>query len=181
MMAFTYNSLPGPSRVVFGSGSLSQLAWEIKNIGCSRALILTTPGQTRHGEAVKSIIGDLAVGLYNDATAHTPTGVTEDAAELVKDLAVDCLVAIGGGSAIGLAKAIALRTNLPQIAIPTTYSGSEVCLVHLFFYQDRLVALRQHPLWVKLRMAERQLRGHSTSFRKSSFTTSPLRSHSLLE
>ncbi|WP_369818241.1 maleylacetate reductase [Novosphingobium sp. ST904] len=37
----------------------------------------------------------------------------------------DCLVAIGGGSTTGLGKAIALRTDLPQIVIPTTYAGSE--------------------------------------------------------
>ena len=39
---------------------------------------------------------------------------------------VDGLVAVGGGSTIGLAKAIALRTGLPQVAIPTTYAGSEM-------------------------------------------------------
>ena len=39
--------------------------------------------------------------------------------------AVDVLVSVGGGSATGLAKAIALRTRLPIIAVPTTYAGSE--------------------------------------------------------
>ncbi len=41
-------------------------------------------------------------------------------------------MAIGGGSAIGLAKAIALRPEppmLPIVAVPTTYSGSEVTSV----------------------------------------------------
>src|SRR3546814_14826616 len=37
----------------------------------------------------------------------------------------DCRGAIGGGSTTGLGKAIALRTDLPQIVIPTTYAGSE--------------------------------------------------------
>jgi maleylacetate reductase len=37
----------------------------------------------------------------------------------------DCIVALGGGSTIGLAKALALRTDLPQIVLPTTYAGSE--------------------------------------------------------
>ena len=38
----------------------------------------------------------------------------------------DCLVAIGGGAAIGLCKGIAYETGLPIIAIPTTYCGSEM-------------------------------------------------------
>jgi hypothetical protein len=56
---------------------------------------------------------------------HTPVAVTEQAMETVRRVNADCLVAIGGGSTIGLGKAIALRTDLPQIAIPTTYAGSE--------------------------------------------------------
>ena len=57
---------------------------------------------------------------------HTPVEVTEDALAEVERVGADCLVALGGGSTIGLAKAIALRTDLPQIAIPTTYAGSEM-------------------------------------------------------
>ena len=38
----------------------------------------------------------------------------------------DCCVAIGGGSTTGLAKAIALVSTLPILAIPTTYAGSEM-------------------------------------------------------
>jgi maleylacetate reductase len=54
-----------------------------------------------------------------------PVDVTERALAQVRETGSDCLVAIGGGSSIGLGKAIALRTGLPQIAVPTTYAGSE--------------------------------------------------------
>ncbi len=57
---------------------------------------------------------------------HTPVSVTEDALRVVRDLSVDGVVAIGGGSTTGLGKAIAWRTDLPQIVIPTTYAGSEM-------------------------------------------------------
>jgi alcohol dehydrogenase class IV len=60
---------------------------------------------------------------------HTPVAITEHVLELVKTLEVNCLIALGGGSAIGLSKALALRTGLPQIVIPTTYAGSEVTAV----------------------------------------------------
>jgi alcohol dehydrogenase class IV len=56
---------------------------------------------------------------------HTPAEVTDLALAEVRKIEADGLVAIGGGSAIGLAKALALRTDLPQIVVPTTYAGSE--------------------------------------------------------
>ena len=125
MKPFTFTALP--SRVVFGTGTLSQVPTEIKNLGCNKALILTGPRQAQKGKFLEGSIGNLAAGLYTNATMHTPVHITEDAMKAVERLHPDCVIALGGGSAIGLAKAIALRTDLPQIVIPTTYSGSEVC------------------------------------------------------
>lgn len=69
MKPFVYSALP--SRVIFGSGTLSQLSPEIQRLGCSKALVLTTPQQVDAGDKVVSLIGDLAVGLYTNATMHT--------------------------------------------------------------------------------------------------------------
>ena len=123
MQPFIYNALP--SRVIFGFATLAQTADEIRALGCSRALVLTTPQQRDAGERLVAQLGDLAVGLYDNATMHTPVDVTRDALEVVKRSGADCVVALGGGSTIGLGKAIALNTDLPQIVIPTTYAGSE--------------------------------------------------------
>lgn len=123
MQPFVYNALP--SRVIFGSGTLSQLAAELNTLGASRALVLTTAAQREAGEKLCRQLGPLAVGLYANATMHTPVDITLDAMQLVSSSGADCLVALGGGSTIGLGKAIALRTDLPQIVIPTTYAGSE--------------------------------------------------------
>ncbi|ORY56204.1 iron-containing alcohol dehydrogenase [Leucosporidium creatinivorum] len=117
-----------PARVLFGWGTSSKVAAEVKALGCSRALVLTTPQQVAAGEAVRAHLGELAVGLYSNATMHTPMTVTQDALKVVKELGVDCCVAVGGGSTIGLGKAIALNAEGPkikQIVIPTTYAGSE--------------------------------------------------------
>jgi maleylacetate reductase len=124
MQPFTYNALP--SRVIFGTGTVSQLPQEMKTLGCSNALILTGPHQASEGQLLLKRMGSLAVGVYSNAAMHTPTDVAEDAMGFVRNLGADCVIALGGGSAIGLGKAIALRTDLPQIVLPTTYSGSEV-------------------------------------------------------
>jgi maleylacetate reductase len=57
---------------------------------------------------------------------HVPVEVVASARRLVCTAGVDLCVAVGGGSAIGLAKAIALDTHLPILCVPTTYSGSEM-------------------------------------------------------
>lgn len=123
MNSFVYEALS--SRVVFGFGTLAGLAEEVRRLGCSRALVLTTAAQRNRGEEIVTQLGDLAAGLYSNATMHTPVEVTRDALMLTQELEVDCLIALGGGSTIGLSKAIALHTDLPQIVIPTTYAGSE--------------------------------------------------------
>ncbi|KAL5324753.1 hypothetical protein ACEPPN_005869 [Leptodophora sp. 'Broadleaf-Isolate-01'] len=60
---------------------------------------------------------------------HTPVEVTEKAVKLVQSSACDAILSIGGGSAIGLGKAISFRTGIYHFAIPTTYAGSEMTLI----------------------------------------------------
>lgn len=124
MYAFTYNA--AAARVLFGSGTVRELKNELELLGIKRALFLATPGQEEYVRACAHAVGPVAVGVFANATMHTPVAVTEDALRVVRDLSVDGLVAIGGGSTTGLGKAIAWRTDLPQIVIPTTYAGSEM-------------------------------------------------------
>jgi maleylacetate reductase len=112
-------------RVRFGAGIRSQVSEEIARLGCKRALILSTPHQADLAMEMAQEIGDLAVGVFTRATMHTPVSVTEEAVAHARSIRADCVVAIGGGSTTGLGKAIALRTDLPQIVVPTTYAGSE--------------------------------------------------------
>ncbi len=121
---FIYNGLP--SRVIFGSGTLAELPAEVDRLGARRALILTTPTRTGWGNAIATRLGNRAAGVFSGAVMHTPFDVTDKAMQVVKDTRADCVIAMGGGSTIGLAKAIALRTSLPQVAVPTTYAGSEM-------------------------------------------------------
>lgn len=123
-MADRINSTNGQT-VVFGAGQLNRVGQELAAFGFQRAVILSTPHQAHMAENLANKIGNLSVGTFNDATMHTPVDVTLAALRKIEMLKADCIVAIGGGSTIGLGKAISLRTGLPQIAIPTTYAGSE--------------------------------------------------------
>ncbi|MGY2181579.1 maleylacetate reductase [Pseudomonas agarici] len=118
-------------RVVFGAGSMSKLGAEAGALGLDRVLVLCTPGQHALAELVRSAIGSERIaGIFDRATMHVPIEVARAACELAKSCAADGVVAIGGGSTIGLGKAIALELNLPTLAIPTTYAGSEMTTIY---------------------------------------------------
>lgn len=122
---FTYTT-GHPTRIVFGTGTLATVRAEVERLGITRALVLTTPAQAEQGRAVIERLGDCAAGLFAGAMMHTPVEVTHAALAVVEDRAANGVVAIGGGSTTGLGKAIAVRTGLPQVVIPTTYAGSEM-------------------------------------------------------
>jgi alcohol dehydrogenase class IV len=126
--AFIYNSLP--SRVVFRVGALDDLAAEIDRLGARRALVLSTPEQRASAEDVARRLGDRSAGVYDKAVMHVPIETAEAARDVAKSLNADCCVAIGGGSTIGLGKAIALTSDLPIVAIPTTFAGSEMTPIY---------------------------------------------------
>ena len=115
-----------PARVVFGAGTLALLPEEIERLGLQRVLIVATPQQAAEAEALAIRLGGRAAAIFAEAAMHTPVDVTERALAAMAGTAVDGLIAVGGGSTTGLAKAIALRTDLPQIVAPTTYAGSEM-------------------------------------------------------
>jgi maleylacetate reductase len=122
--SFTYQALP--MRVVFGAGSLAQLPDEVAALGLTRVLVLCSPEQEATGQQVATALGAKAAGVLPEARMHVPIEVARRAREVAAGLGADGCVAVGGGSAIGLGKAIALEHALPVIAVPTTYAGSEM-------------------------------------------------------
>jgi alcohol dehydrogenase class IV len=122
---FTYVSLP--TRVVFGTGSIRSLAAEVERLGAKRVLLISTPGRA---EMVRNLAKGLALaGVFDRAVMHTPLAVVEAAREEARKVNADCCVTVGGGSTIGFGKAIALSSSLPVVAVPTTYSGSEMTTI----------------------------------------------------
>ncbi|QNB08857.1 maleylacetate reductase [Herbaspirillum frisingense] len=128
MQAFTYTS--AAARVIFGAGSLQHLVRETEQLGARRALVLCTSGQRAEAERVAALIGERCAGIFDQAVMHVPIETARHAREVARELEADCAIAIGGGSTMGLGKAIALESDLPILAIPTTYAGSEMTPIY---------------------------------------------------
>ncbi len=118
-----------PLRLRFGEPAALAVAAELEALDLSRAVVLGTPGHADAARAFAAEVGARVVGTVALARMHTPVEVTEEALTQVLALDADALVSFGGGSVTGLGKALALRTDLLQIAVPTTYAGSEVTAI----------------------------------------------------
>ncbi|WP_063890725.1 maleylacetate reductase and hydroxyquinol 1,2-dioxygenase domain-containing protein [Sciscionella sediminilitoris] len=109
-------------RVRFGTGKVAEhLAEEVARLGAERVLLLASADQP--AERVSAAIQ--VAGRCTEIAPHVPVPNAERARAQAAETGADLLVSVGGGSATGLAKAVALTTGLPIIAVPTTYAGSE--------------------------------------------------------
>ena len=125
-MRFVHDTLP--QRVSFGSGeAAASLEREVAELGASRVMVIASK---REMDTAGTLTGNLRVLLrYDDVVMHVPVEVAARAREAAATHNVDAIVSVGGGSTTGLAKAIALTTGLPVVAVPTTYAGSEATAV----------------------------------------------------
>lgn len=111
-------------RVVFATGGAAEaLAEEVSRLGASAVMVVA--GSSSTGAAAHVTAGLPVVHRHHDVVMHVPAEVAERARRDAVDHGCDAVVSVGGGSATGLAKVVALATGLPVVAVPTTYSGSE--------------------------------------------------------
>lgn len=113
-----------PQRVIFDTGGVrARVAAEVQRLDAERVMLIAT--DTPPGVA-DDIARDLPVVLHHDDVAmHVPVEVAERARAAAAEHDADVLVSVGGGSTTGLAKAVALTSGLPIVAVPTTCAGSE--------------------------------------------------------
>lgn len=126
-MTFTYDT--HAVRVVFRSGVLENLPAELERSGMHHPFLLMTPGRFAEREELERLLGDRLAGAYYGARLHVPVEIIDEALVAVRAAVPDGLLAFGGGSAIGLGKALAFETKLPLAVVATTYSGSEMTAV----------------------------------------------------
>jgi maleylacetate reductase len=119
-------TLRGP-RVVFGAEvARTELAGELDRLGARRVLLVASPRERKARDGLLEGIADRVVGHVGDVYRHVPIASAQAATTLALEGGADCLLSMGGGSAVGTAKAVALETGLPIVALPTTYAGSEM-------------------------------------------------------
>ncbi|MEU3612301.1 maleylacetate reductase [Streptomyces sp. NPDC006872] len=121
-MRFSHETLP--QRVVFAPGEApTAAAAEVAGLKATKVMLIAGPAESALADRVAA---DLPVAVRHDEVVmHVPVDVADRARKAATEGAVDALVCVGGGSTTGLAKAVALTTGLPIVAVPTTYAGSE--------------------------------------------------------
>jgi alcohol dehydrogenase len=140
-----------PTKIVFGEKTALDVAMEMETLKCKKALVVTDKDLAKNTdipEKIKKALGNLCVGIFSDVEADSGIHIVNQGAKLGKELGADCIVSVGGGSAIDTAKGMAIllkeggklqdyvgfqiltRPQTPHIVIPTTAgTGSEVTYV----------------------------------------------------
>lgn len=140
-----------PTKIVFGENTALDVAIEVENLKCKKALIVTDRDLAKNTDIpkrIKKVLGNLCVGIFSDVEPDSGIHIVNQGSKLGKELGADCIVSVGGGSAIDTAKGMAIllkeggklqdyvgfqiltRPQTPHIVIPTTAgTGSEVTYV----------------------------------------------------
>jgi len=125
---FTWPALP--SRVVFAPGALQVARDEVARLERHRVLLVGGGTSTRVPfTRLRDALGDLVVGEVGGSAQHIPADIATAATDTAREAGADVVVTIGGGSTTGLGKVIAVTCDLPLLAVPTTYSGSEMTAI----------------------------------------------------
>lgn len=128
LASFVHDGLP--ARVVFGVGAVDRVAAEAAGLGLDRVLVIAAGSSKPVGELVADQLGRRFANLFADVRQHVPEELAAAARQAAAEARADGIVAIGGGSAIGLAKAVAVDSGVPVVAVPSTYSGSEMTPIY---------------------------------------------------
>ena len=120
----------GPVQIRFGAGASEDILRDLEAVGAERVLLVCSPGRQADGAAFAARLGARSAGVLAIAREHVPAEVVSAGDREVARTGADAVLALGGGSAIGLAKALALRAPLRIIAVPTTYSGSKMTPIY---------------------------------------------------
>jgi alcohol dehydrogenase class IV len=129
-LSFVYDGLPG--RVVFGVGSIDRVEGEVTRLGIERVMVITDAEAKAIAEGVMEALGSRLASVITGVRQHVPEDLAAAAREQAAASVADGIVTIGGGSATGLAKAVAVGVDggLPILAVPTTYAGSEMTPIY---------------------------------------------------
>ena len=125
---FTCNTFP--QTVLFGASAFEKIGDVLTQNDFARAVLVTTHSQRANGNVARAenLLGEKLVAVFDATLPHVPQNNVDAVTEIARAKNADVLLALGGGSAIGVAKATshALNAVVAIVAIPTTYAGSEM-------------------------------------------------------
>ena len=123
-MSLAFEHVTLGQRVLFGTGRATEhLAAEVARLGARKVMVIASDFESA---MARQVAAGIEVALWhNDVVMHVPVETAEAARAAAAGAGIDLLVCVGGGSTTGLAKAVALATGIPIVAVPTTYAGSE--------------------------------------------------------
>ncbi len=135
--------------VIFGPGSLGRLGEAVDRLGAQRLMLCTSRSLRAEGHvaAIMAILGDRLVAVFDKVEPHVQDVQADEASAFAEGKGVDAVIGLGGGSPLGMAKAVAYSLEkrsrplpvpaaptaqplVPVVAIPTTYAGSEMTAVY---------------------------------------------------
>lgn len=118
------------TRIVLAPGSVDRVPAECARLGLRSVLVIAGGSAEGAGDRVEALLGRCAAGRVRQVAQHVPEALANEAVASAKAAGADGLCCVGGGSATGLAKAVAVELDLPIVAVPTTYAGSEATPVY---------------------------------------------------
>jgi len=148
-------SVNQPTRIHFGCGVINDLPSVVKDCGGSKAFLVADPGLEAAGildKVVAPLINaGLSYELYTNIDPEPGLLLADKGAALAREAGADCIIGVGGGSAMDVAKAISIllsnggkaedylglgkikKPGIPKIMVPTTAgTGSEVSFTAVF-------------------------------------------------
>ena len=127
IQAFVHEQLA--QRIVFGWDRLEELPGEVDRLDGTHVLVIAERSTAAIAARIEGLLADRSVTSLGPVRPHVPAEDAAHARKLAEDNAIDLIVTVGGGTATGLGKAVAL-TGVPLLAVPTTYAGSEATPIH---------------------------------------------------
>lgn len=124
--------------VIFAPGSLAQVDEAVERFGWQRILLCANHSMQNNGhiDSIKSALGNCLIAIFDHVQPHVQDVQVNEVLALVQERNADAVIGMGGGSPIGMAKAVGFQSHLPIIAIPTTYAGSEMTPVYGITHTD---------------------------------------------
>ena len=111
--------------LLFARDGFTALAARLGELGTKKVMLISGPSR-RFVDAAVTALAKFAPVVFDGARVHVPVDVVSRAGSELVACEADTIVAIGGGSAIGLGKALRRGASVHFAAVPTTYAGSEM-------------------------------------------------------